>query len=98
MCPRLCLSLSLVCWVRKGLGIKGREERRLRVGAVEEGGWELSEGEGLAGSGAKTWKVEADRMAGTIFLLVVGKGIPLLDKTYLMISRDVLGSLENKTL
>ena len=43
-------------------------------------------------------EVEAGRVSSTAFLLMAGKGIPLLDKTYPMVLWAVLGSLENKTL
>lgn len=35
-------------------------------------------------------------MTGTILLLMVGRGIPLLVKTSVMVSWAVLGSLENR--
>lgn len=37
LCARLCLSLSLVCWVREGLDNHGREGPRLKVGGGQVG-------------------------------------------------------------
>lgn len=47
-------------------------------------------------SGTRVWKVGGDWMTGTILLLMVGRGIPLLIKTSVMVSWAVLGSLENR--
>lgn len=47
-------------------------------------------------SGTRVWKVGGDWMTGTILLPVVGRGIPLPAKSYLMVSWAVLGSLENR--
>lgn len=87
-------------WVTEGLGNCGREEEpRLKVvGGGRKGGKQLCEREGLAVNGTKVWKVEGDGMAGTILLLMVGRGILFQTRLYLMVSWAMLGSLENKTL
>lgn len=84
----------------EGLGNYGREEEpRLKVvGGCRKEGEQQCEREGLAVSGTKVWKVEGDGMAGTILLLIVGRGILFQMRLYLMVSWAMLGSLENKTL